>query len=99
LIKRKLGANSDVVEAMENLQGKPESVGRRETLAEEVKASKASEEPELLSAAKSLLDLIKALPNGEQHVAQVAHGTGIAQASGGSTATVNIHNAGRKNDA
>ena len=99
LIKKKFGGNSQVVDAMDKLQAKPDSAGRRETLAEEIREIKAAEQPELLAAAGSLLELIKAMPNGEQHIQQVAQGTGIAQASGGSTASVNIYApAGSKND-
>jgi hypothetical protein len=99
LIKKKFGGNSQVLDAMDKLQAKPDSAGRRETLAEEIKEIKAAEEPELLAAAGSLLELIQAMPNGEQHIHQAAQGTGIAQASGGSTANVNIFApTGSKND-
>jgi Het-E N-terminal domain len=100
LVKKKFGGNSEVADAIEKLQTKPDSAGRRETLAEEVKASKAAEEPDLLAAARLLLESIKGMPNGEQHIQQVAQGTGIAQASGGSSATVNMYGSpGKKNDA
>jgi hypothetical protein len=99
LVKNKFGGNSEVVDAIEKLQAKPDSAGRRETLAEEIKATRASEEPDLLAAAKSLLEIIRAMPNGEQHIQQ-ARGVGIAQASGGSSATVNMYGLpGKKNDA
>ena len=90
LIKKKFGSNSDVADAIEKLQAKPDSSGRRETLAEELKAVDAGVEPEVLAAARTLLELIKALPQGEQHL-QVARGRGIAQADRESTATVNIY--------
>ena len=64
LINKKLGGNRDVTDAIEKLQTKPESPGRRQTLAEELKATNASADPELLGAAQSLLELIKALPQG-----------------------------------
>jgi hypothetical protein len=89
LIKRKFGNNSDVADAIEKLQAKPESLGRRETLREELGAVDAAGDPELLGAANSLLQLIKNLPQGEQHV-QAARGIGIAQADHGSTASVSI---------
>lgn len=99
LLRKKFGANSQVVDAMDKLQAKPDSAGRREMLAEEIKELRADEEPELLAAARGLLELIKAMPNGEQHIQQVAKGTGIAQASSGGTASVNIYGpAGSKND-
>jgi hypothetical protein len=89
LINKKFGAKSDVTDAMEKLQAKPESPGRQQTLAEELKATNATADPELLGAAQSLLELIKAVPQGEQHI-QNAVGTGIAQADRGSRASVSF---------
>ncbi len=89
VIKRRFGSASDAADAMEKLEAKPDSQGRRETLAEELKSINAAADRELLSAAQSLLELIKSLPRGEQYV-QVAHGIGIAQADHGSSASVKI---------
>jgi hypothetical protein len=89
LINKKFGGKSDVTDAIEKLQVKPESPGRQQTLAEELKAINASADPELLGVAQSLLELIKAVPQGEQHI-QKAVGTGIAQADRGSTASVSF---------
>ena len=89
LINKKFGGKSDVTDAIEKLQAKPESPGRQQTLAEELKAINASADPELLGAAQSLLELIKAVPHGDQHI-QNAVGTGIAQADRGSTASVSF---------
>lgn len=90
LIKKKFGHGSNVSQAIERLQAKPDSPGHRAVLSEELANAKAASDPEVLSAAQSLLALVKALPQGEQHVQQVAHGVGIAQASGSGTATVNV---------
>jgi hypothetical protein len=99
LLKKKFGSNSDAADAIEKLQAKPDSQGRRETLTEELGAVNAAGDPELLRAAQSLLELVKALPQGEKYVQQVAHGIGIAQASGGSTASVSVSDwHGTKND-
>jgi hypothetical protein len=89
LIIKKFGSKSDVTEAIEKLHAKPESPGRQQTLAEELKATNASADPELMGAAQSLLELIKALPQGDQHI-QNAVGSGIAQADRGSTASVSF---------
>ena len=89
LINKKFGGKSDVTDAIEKLQAKPESPGRQQTLTEELKTANASADSELVSAAQSLLELIKSLPQGEQHI-QNAIGTGIAQADRGSTATVSF---------
>jgi len=89
LINRKFGDNKKITDAIDALQANPESDGRRQVLAEELNTVKASAEPELLNAAQSLIDLVKALPQGGQYI-QSAQGTGIAQASGGSTASVTM---------
>ena len=54
---------------------------------DELEAVKAGADPELLAAAQALLDQVKAIPQAGQKV-QIAHGTGIAQASDGSHASV-----------
>jgi hypothetical protein len=97
LIKKKFGAHSEASEAIDKLEAKPDSEGKKQVLAEELNAVNSTSDPELVSAAQSLLALIKALPQGEKHI-QVAHGTGIAQADRGSTATVTMHAPPRKDD-
>jgi hypothetical protein len=97
LVKKKFGHDSDAADANDNLEAKPDSDGRKKTLAEELEAVNSASDPELVSTAQSLLALIKALPQGEKHI-QFAQGTGIAQADRGSTATVTIHAPSRKDD-
>jgi hypothetical protein len=97
LIKKKFGHNSEAAQAIEKVEAKPDSDGRKKTLAEELKAVNSASDPELVSAAQTLLDLIQALPQGEKHI-QFAQGTGIAQADRGSTATVTMSAAPRKDE-
>jgi hypothetical protein len=97
LIKKKFGGDSDAVEAIDKLEAKPDSDGRKQTLTEELKAVNAVSDPELATAAQSLLELIRVLPQGEKHI-QFARGTGIAQADRGSTATVTMHSPPGKSD-
>jgi hypothetical protein len=97
LIKKKFGHDSEVAEAIDKLEAKPDSDGNKKTLAEELEAVNSASDPELVSAAQSLLSLIKALPQGEKHI-QVAHGTGIAQADRGSTASVTISAPPKRDD-
>jgi hypothetical protein len=97
LIKKKFGHDSDVAEAIDKLEAKPDSGARKEVVAEELKAVNSASDPELVSAAQSLLALIKGLPQSEKHI-QVAQGTGIAQADRGGTATVTMHAPLRKDD-
>lgn len=97
LVKKKFGGDSDAAEAIGKLEAKPGSDGSRQTLTEELKAVNAVSDSELVSAVQSLLDLIKALPQGEEHI-QFAQGTGIAQADRGSTATVTMHSPPKRDD-
>jgi hypothetical protein len=97
LIKKKFGHASNADRAIDNLQAKPDSDAWKQILTGEVKVVTSSSDPELVSAAQSLLALIKALPQGEKHT-QVAQGTGIAQADRGGTATVTMHAPARGND-
>jgi hypothetical protein len=87
-LKRKFGDESEVVEAVDRLERDPESEGRKLTVKEEVEKAGVDQDPEVLKAAQELLDQVKQQPDGEKHVQQYARGTGIAQAEGGSTATV-----------
>lgn len=88
IIKRRFGGQSEAAAALEKLEAKPASVGRQQVLSEELETSGAASDPELIEAAQALLVLIHSLPRGEKHT-QIAVGSGIAQADGGSTATVN----------
>src|SRR6266853_4011871 len=90
LIKRKFEHERDVTEAIDKLQNNPQSKARQEVLAEEIAKTTVAKDAELVAAANGLLEIIRALPQGDQHIQQIANGIGIAQASKKSTATVNI---------
>ena len=90
LLKRKFGGESQVVEAVQELEAKPDSQGRQTTLKEEVAAAMADQDPDLLQAAQAVLDQIAAQPGGQEHIQQ-AIGSYIAQADRGSTASVNVN--------
>lgn len=55
-LRQKYGATSDLVDAVEKLEKKPTSVGRKEVLKEEVAAAKADEDRDLLAIVHTLLD-------------------------------------------
>src|SRR5579859_3811701 len=59
LLTKKCGASSDVIQAIEKLETKPESSGRKDTLQEEVAAVNVEQDDEILAAAKHLLTLVK----------------------------------------
>jgi hypothetical protein len=90
LIRRKTGADGDVVDAVDRLEKKPDSDNRRGVLQEEIAATGLDKDPEVRSAAEKLLEQIKAQPGGEQHIQQ-AIGSYIAVADRSSTASVNVN--------
>lgn len=89
LIKRKFGAESEAATALDKLEARPESDARKSVLKEELEASGAAIDEDLVAAAEALLARLKGLPGGDR-IAMNAHGTGIAQASHGGTATVTM---------
>jgi len=90
LLQQKFGGESKVVKAVEEVEGTPDSKGRQQTLQEELAKAHADQYSELVQAAQTLLDQIKAQPGGEQHI-QNAIGSYIAQADRASTASVNVN--------
>lgn len=58
LLAKKFGAKSDVVQAIDQLETKPESVGRKETLREEITVVNAEQDNEVLAAAQRVLALV-----------------------------------------
>ncbi len=90
LLKKKFGSQSEVVKSVENFEAKPASPSRQGMLQEEVEAVKAEQDPDLLQAAYTLLNQIRAQPGGEQHI-QNAIGSYIVQADRGSTASINVN--------
>jgi len=89
-LKNSLGIDSEALKAVEALEKRPESAARREVLKEEIVASKANEDPDILNAAQVLLDHIRTRPDGMQHI-QSAVGSFIAQADRGSTANISVN--------
>ncbi len=59
LLTKKFGAKSEVVQAMSQLETKPDSSGRKEMLQEEIAAVQAEQDEELLTAAKHVLTLVQ----------------------------------------
>ena len=89
LIHNKFGKDSQISKAIANIEEKPDSVGRRETLKEEVASAKVDQDPEIMKLAQQLVEQLKAQPGGGQFVQQ-ATGSYIAQAGPGATATVKV---------
>jgi hypothetical protein len=73
-IAHKCGLESDVVKAVENLEKKPDSTGRKETLQEEVVAAGVDQDPGLVKAANALLSKLKEVPEGQTIIKQTVRG-------------------------
>lgn len=91
LLVRKFGGESEAIEAVNQLEKKPNSAGWKETATDELAKAGANQDEELVAAAETVLAKLKELPEGErQHIMQ-AVGSYIAQADRGSTATVSVN--------
>lgn len=96
LLKQKFGADSKVVKAVDDVEGTPNSKGRREVLQEEVANAHADQNADILQAAQALLKQIQAQPGGEQHIQQII-GNYNAIADRGGSASVNVNHPGSSN--
>jgi hypothetical protein len=74
VIVRKLGTTHEVVKAVENLEQKPDSTGRRDTLQEEIAAARTVDDTDIAAAARALLEDLKKRPGGSQTVQQTVTG-------------------------
>jgi hypothetical protein len=74
VIVKKFGAHHEVVQAVENVEEKPDSSGRRETLKEEIASSKAEADAEIVAAAWALLQKLQEQPGGQQIIHQIVTG-------------------------
>lgn len=71
-IAHKCGVDSDVVKSIEQLEKKPDSKGRKETLNEEVVAAKIDQDDEIVKLAKLLIDKLEAAPSESTVIKQQA---------------------------
>ena len=62
-IAKKYGVESDVAKAVDDVEKKPDSTGRKETLKEEIATAKPESDPELLKLANTLIERLKELDN------------------------------------
>lgn len=74
-LSKKFGAESDLVDAVDKLEKKPDSEGRKSTVQEEIAISKANEDPDVLKLAQDLLDKIKEQPSGQEIINQTQTNT------------------------
>ena len=88
LLKKKFGEKSDLVEAVNKLEAKPQSEARKATVQEEVEASKANNDPEIVQLAQGLLEKLKEHPEGQQVINQTVSHVKYAATSGTGTASI-----------
>lgn len=81
LLKKKFGMKSEVAKAVKALEARPNSVARKEVVAEEMMAAKADQDSDLLRAAQALLEAIKTRPTGSSLI-QTAIGDRNIQVAG-----------------
>ena len=80
MIKKRFGNDNDVLEAIQELEAKPDSEARKAVVTEELDAIRAGEDPDVVAAASQLIERIKeVIPDGEHiinTVIQNVSGTG-----------------------
>ncbi len=87
-LKKKFGAESDLVDAVDKLEKKPDSEGRKATLQEEVEIAKVNDDPDLIQLAQDLLDKIKEQPGGQHIITQNISNVKYAATSGLGNASI-----------
>ena len=98
-LKKKFGSESDLVDAVEKLEKKPDSEGRKAMLQEEIETAKVNEQPEILQLAQDLLNKIKEQPEGQQVITQTITNVKYAATSGSGNASIsNITEHGTSKD-
>ncbi|MGB8648003.1 MAG: hypothetical protein WCF84_22400 [Anaerolineae bacterium] len=89
LLKHKYGDMSDVAQAAESVEARPDSQARKDLLKEEVARVKADQDPELVAAAQTLLQKVGKLPGGQQLIQNIAGDHNIQVAGSGNVINVN----------
>ena len=69
-IKKNYGPDSDVVEAVDNLEQKPDSEAHQAVVAEEIADADLTQDHDLVKLAQTLLDALKETPKGQQAVSK-----------------------------
>ncbi len=74
-LKKKFGSESDLVDAVEGLEKKPNSEARKAMLQEEIEAAKINDEADIIQLAQDLLNKIKEQPGGQNIINQTQTNT------------------------
>ena len=81
IVQRKWGVDSDLAQALDSLESKPDSSGRQETLAEEVAAAQADQDAEIVAAIRALEE--KLAVQGDRRIQEMAHSADAEQEMSG----------------
>lgn len=89
LIIRKFGTKPDVQKAVEDLEKKPESAGRKATAEEELKEAGAGDDAEIVAAAQTLMKALKehGVAGAQNYNAHAEGGSAIGQGKNNVIAT------------
>jgi len=68
LLVKKFGGESEVIHAVNEVEAKPDSAGRKAMLQVEITAVKADQDPEVLRLAQALLAQVSTQPAGKEFV-------------------------------
>ena len=82
-IKNKFGSESDLIDAVDKLEKKPDSEARLAMLQEEVEIAKVNEETDIIQLAQDLIEQIKEQPDGQQIINQTQTNTMSGVTAGG----------------
>lgn len=74
-LQQKYGVDSDLVDALEKVEKKPDSDNRKDVLHEEIATVEADKDAEIIKAAESLIAAIKSQPGGKERVEQIINQT------------------------
>lgn len=83
-LQKKFGPESDLVDAVDKLEKKPDLKARKDMVKEEVEIAKVNDDPEILKLAEDLLEKIKQQPGGQQTINQTQTSTMSGNTVGGS---------------
>lgn len=98
-LKRKFGEESDVVSAVEQLEKKPDSEGRKSMLQEEIENAKIYNDPQMVKLAEELLSKLKEQPGGGTVITQnFSHVKNSATSGSGNATISNITEHGTSKD-
>ena len=87
-LKEKFGSEGDLIDAVEKLEKKPDSEGRKATLQEEIVKAKANDDSEIIQLAQELLEKLNKQPGAKQVITQTLTNVKYAAISGTGTASI-----------